>query len=894
MIGRIIGHYEILEKLGEGGMGVVYKARDASLNRFVAIKVLPAGKLGDPERIRRFTQEARAASALNHPNIITIHEIGCEQGEHFIVMEYVQGKTLDRLIARKGMPVGEVLRLSVQIADALAAAARAGVIHRDVKPGNVMVSDSGHVKVLDFGLAKLSEPEAPPEGETVTVRAAVEERPRTSEGAVLGTVSYMSPEQVQGKALDQRSDIFSFGALLYEMTAGQRAFRGENKMSTISAILRDDPKPAMEVSPDVPRELDRIITRCLRKDPERRFQHMADVRVALLELKEESESGKLQSLPMASRQAVSTRWLILCGCAVIALGLALVFAFRSHTASVSEPVVHMVPFTVYSGPQGAPTFSPDGNQIAFPWTGDQGNILHIYVKVIGTETPLRVTAGNFSDDAPAWAPDGKSIAFARALPSDITGIYQVSPLGGHERRIAELNRAGRTLVNWSPDGKWLVTSGREAPDKPARIFVISVDSGEKRVISFGSARDETSPVLSPDGRWLAFYRTVTIPDSPCLVAEMDDHLQPKGEPRQFAAAGSFAFTPDSKEIVFAGGGGHAVGGQFWRVPVKGNTPARRIPIASEGANFLTIAPHGDRMAFSRRNLNIDIWRIPVIGPGKTGEPSRVLASSRVDLVRPHAFSPDGRKIAFESDRTGVMSVWIANADGSDPRLLFGDEKYGTSGSPAWSPDGRWIVFDTRKDGDAEIYVISAEGGAARRLTTNPADDVIPCWSHDGKWIYFGSNRTGRPEIFKMPASGGEAIQLTRNGGWAALESGDGKFLYFTRMRPATGGSTLALTIAANNPVLRIPVNGGEETEIVDAVGERSWAVADQGIWFLWPAGTSRTELRFFSSETRKVSTAATTSKPAMAALDLSQDGRALLYNEFESSRSEIVLVEGFK
>ena len=387
MIGRIIGHYEILEKLGEGGMGVVYKARDASLNRFVAIKVLPAGKLGDPERIRRFTQEARAASALNHPNIITIHEIGCEQGEHFIVMEYVQGKTLDRLIARKGMPVGEVLRLSVQIADALAAAARAGVIHRDVKPGNVMVSDSGHVKVLDFGLAKLSEPEAPPEGETVTVRAAVEERPRTSEGAVLGTVSYMSPEQVQGKALDQRSDIFSFGALLYEMTAGQRAFRGENKMSTISAILRDDPKPAIEVSPDVPRELDRIITRCLRKDPERRFQHMADVRVALLELKEESESGKLQSLPMASRQAVSTRWLILCGCAVIALGLALVFAFRSHTASVSEPVVHMVPFTVYSGPQGAPTFSPDGNQIAFPWTGDQGNILHIYCLLYTSPSP---------------------------------------------------------------------------------------------------------------------------------------------------------------------------------------------------------------------------------------------------------------------------------------------------------------------------------------------------------------------------------------------------------------------------------------------------------------------------------------------------------------------------
>jgi dipeptidyl aminopeptidase/acylaminoacyl peptidase len=253
----------------------------------------------------------------------------------------------------------------------------------------------------------------------------------------------------------------------------------------------------------------------------------------------------------------------------------------------------MVPFTVYAGPQGAPAFSPDGNQIAFPWTGDEGYISHIYVKVIGTETPLRITSSNFSDEVPAWAPDGKSIAFARVLPSDVTGIYQVSPLGGPERRIAELHRAGRTRVNWTPDGKWLVTSGREAPEKPARVFAISVETGEKTVISFGSTADENSPVLSPDARWLAFYRALTVLDSPFLVAEMDDHLRPKGEPRQLASSvrsavtGSLAFTPDSKEIVFLAGGPHSVGDQFWRVPVKGSAPARRIPISSEGASFLS-------------------------------------------------------------------------------------------------------------------------------------------------------------------------------------------------------------------------------------------------------------------------------------------------------------------
>ena len=288
MTGRTIAHYEILEKLGEGGMGVVYKARDTRLNRFVTLKLLPADKIADEERLRRFTQEARTASGLNHPNIITIHDIASEDGVQFMVMEFVAGKTLDQVIPRKGMRLAEVLKIGAQIAEALTAAAAAGVIHRDIKPGNVMVSDNGHVKVLDFGLAKMSERVVSSEGATATFVGEAE-NPRTREGTVIGTVSYMSPEQAEGRPLDPRSDIFSFGALLYEMVTGQRAFRGDTSMSTISAILRDDPAPAGQVCADVPRDLEKIIARCLRKDPERRFQTMADVRVSLLELKEESE-----------------------------------------------------------------------------------------------------------------------------------------------------------------------------------------------------------------------------------------------------------------------------------------------------------------------------------------------------------------------------------------------------------------------------------------------------------------------------------------------------------------------------------------------------------------------------------------------------------------------------
>ena len=287
MIGKTIAHYQILEKLGEGGMGVVYKARDTHLDRLVALKVLPPEKVADPERKRRFVQEAKAASALNHPNIITIHDIASENGIDFIVMEYVQGKTLDALVPRKGLRLNETLKLAIQMADALAKAHSAGIIHRDLKPSNLMVTEAGLVKVLDFGLAKLTEVSESGDETTRTLEH------QTEEGTIVGTVSYMSPEQAEGKKVDARSDIFSFGSVLYEMATGQQAFHGDSKMSTLAAIMNQEPKPISQLVPGIPRDLEKIITRCLRKDLNRRFQTMADLKVTLEELKEESDSGTL-------------------------------------------------------------------------------------------------------------------------------------------------------------------------------------------------------------------------------------------------------------------------------------------------------------------------------------------------------------------------------------------------------------------------------------------------------------------------------------------------------------------------------------------------------------------------------------------------------------------------
>jgi len=306
MVGRTVHHYQLLEKLGSGGMGDIYKAQDTRLNRFVAVKVLTSAATGDPERRRRFVQEAQAASALNHPNIITIHDIISEGDTEFMVMEFVAGKTMVDLIPKGGLRTPQVLKYSVQMADALQAAHNAGIVHRDLKPGNVMVTEAGLVKVLDFGLAKLTDrgpisTVSGPDDATQTIAAA----PLTVEGSIIGTVSYMSPEQAQGKKVDTRSDIFSFGVVLYEMVTGVRAFSGESALSTLSAILRDDVRPIAETSPDVPPQLELVIGRCLKKLPDDRWQTMKDVQMALAALKHESDSGVLYRARMSEIQALA-------------------------------------------------------------------------------------------------------------------------------------------------------------------------------------------------------------------------------------------------------------------------------------------------------------------------------------------------------------------------------------------------------------------------------------------------------------------------------------------------------------------------------------------------------------------------------------------------------------
>jgi Tol biopolymer transport system component len=898
MVGRTISHYEIIEKLGEGGMGVIYKARDAHLDRFVAIKVLPPDKVADAERKRRFVLEAKSASALNHPNIITIHDIASDHGLEFIVMEFVPGKALNQVIARKGLPVAEALRYAVQIADALATAHAAGIIHRDLKPGNVMVCGaperSGLIKVLDFGLAKLTD-KAESSDPEFTGTLDHDDTPASAEGTIVGTVSYMSPEQAEGKKVDARSDIFSFGALLYEMVTGRRAFQGDSRLSTLSAVLREEPKPAGQIVEGLPRELERIIARCLRKNPERRFQTMADLKVALQELKEESDSGTLQAAPALQQRPGRQR--VWAGTLLAALALAGgALWFMRSPGKTPEAALNPIPLTTYPGFQGLPSFSPDGNQVAFLWNGEKQDNFDIYVKMIGTNgPPLRLTTDPAPDHDPAWSPDGRFVAFLRVLPSRKDVLVLIPAIGGLERRITEVSSGGRPT--WSPDGNWLAISEKDPESERFALSLISVDSGEKRRLTSPPKQffGDSDPAFSPDGHSLAFRRSIDA-HSPELndlyVLAFSDGWKAAGEPTQvtFGNKGvqNPAWTADGREIVY--GAGSFVSKGLWRVSSFAHAAARaepqRLPSVGDDAAEPAISRSKHRLVYVNRFSHNGIWR--VAAPSLEGkrqrppdQPTSLISSTRDD--NSPQISPDGKKIAFQSTRSGNTEVWVCDADGSNAvqMTFFGGPEVTT---PRWSPDSKRIAFDSNAAGEYDVYVVGADGGKPKRMTTDPANDGNPSWSPDGQWIYFDSARAGEQQVWKMPAKGGEAVQVTKDGGYAPRVSPDGRFLYYTKTLSSTS-------------LWKVPIEGGEPSKVIEHLSDyENVAIVKSGVYFA-PADDARgisSSIQFLRFDTNNISNVTTFEKSFVYGLTVSPDGAWILYSPEQQFRSELMLVENFR
>jgi serine/threonine protein kinase len=762
MIGKTLGHYRIIEKLGSGGMGVVYKARDLHLDRFVALKVLPPEMVVDSERKRRFTQEAKAASALNHPNIVIIHDITADQGVDFIAMEYVAGKTLEQLIGRHSLRLNDVLKYGVQIADALAKAHAVGIVHRDLKPANVMINEDGAVKVLDFGLAKLTEHVQG--GEFATTAS---DEPVTDKGTVIGTVAYMSPEQAEGKPLDPRSDIFSFGSVLYEMVTGRRAFKGDNKISTLAAILHQEPSPVSEVSGETPQELERIITRCLKKDPARRFQAMPDLKVALKELKEESDSGKLVSQAGEDiRKPRFSKWIVpsalAAGVVIVAAVLSLIWNLTGVGRAPSPPIQSTQKQITLFGNARSPALSPDGSFVTYTVGSYSSNIHRLMLQDLSSGQAVEIyRASDIS--GPTWSPDGSQILVVdqKHSPGD---VVLVPRLGGTARIVAQ-----GSDPCWSPDGTQIATT------EGGFIRFVDISSGASKQIAlsgFGGfdkglfyMRDwaRVSNLLLVETSGSNDYALWTMrrdgSQQHKLVEEKNDfwsaHWSPAGDAVYYSVktnegAGEIArISVDLKSGLATDKPSIVLGDLSNEEP------------RFTGSHF-TISGNGTRMAYERYQYLANLWQVQLMDDEKDRKLETRKLTTGTSRNISASISPDGKWVAYSIYWMGKLNIYKVPIDGGTAtQLTFlnpGSALFNPL-APVWSPDSKRIAFLSGESFRGRVWIIDADGGRPQVLLD--ADSFSPVWSPDSKRIAFVSGDIGRWKVWLVDADGSRQRQLAK-------------------------------------------------------------------------------------------------------------------------------------
>ena len=753
--GQDFNRYKIIRKVGEGGMGQVYLAEDTHLKRPVAIKLLTPDVIRDSEQLRRFVQEARVASALNHPNIITVYEIGRAGDVNFISTEFVPGETLRHHVSHAPFKISDALDIAIDIASALVVAHDAGIVHRDIKPENIMLRDDGLLKVLDFGLAKVSRGKNRIADHDEDSWHSV----KTTPGFVLGTVGYMSPEQARGEALDARTDIWSLGVVLYEMIVGQPPFAGSTPVDVMAAILKDEPRSITHTSAKTPDKLQRIIKRSLSKSPDERYQTMRDV---LLDLKDvrrelefqtkfersavvEFERGKTQTSAAGKRNT------------------------SFQTDVIDAPVLpKLSQITFTEAIDQDPAWSPNGEEFAF--SREEVANRSIFVKTAGQGQERRLTTGDYDDIQPTWSPDGKTVLFVRSRqpyvklePGDVFGLFYEGDIWAIDLATQKETKLVENAFNpdYSPDGKRIAFDASWAG--PRRIWAVdSLGHNPQQLTSdISEGITHVRPRWSPDGRRLVFQnieRTkfdvrvfdLASGESVWVTRDAVQDLNPVWSP-----SGNFIYYSS-----YRGGGIN-----IWRSAMSPDgTPAGAPQQLTNGAGQdvqIAVSRDAKRLAFSILRQNADLWRLPVSPEtGRpTGPPEEVITTTREDSRG--AWSPDGKMIAFNSDRTGEMNIWLHSLEDGQSRQLT--KGAGGDFQANWSPDGKRIVFFSSRGGTADIWCVDVESGKLERLTSTDFVEVNPCFSPDGKMIAYSSDETGRPEVWVMRSDGSEARQLTDAG-----------------------------------------------------------------------------------------------------------------------------------
>jgi len=757
--GVLVSHYEILSRIGAGGMGEVYEAHDRSLERSVALKILPPAVVENADRVRRFVQEAKSASGLSHPHIVTIYEIGesvatsppetsasgapaaTRSGPiHFIAMELIQGQTLKQKIHDQKAELKALLVWLAQVAEALSKAHAAGIVHRDLKPENIMVTRDGYAKVLDFGLAKLTE--TMPDGATAL-------RGHTAPGAVVGTAGYMAPEQVQGLTVDHRADIFSFGCVLYEATTRQKPFAGASTVDVMHQILHDSPVPVNDLNPHAPSELRRMIRRCLAKDPEQRYQSMKDLAIELADLTEEfdvlagSSSARSTSSSSGDRLSAIPRWpspglrLGIAGAILVLAGLVAVLLLRERTTGAtsggSSPQTKFTQLTEASGLETQPTLSPDGNYLAY--ASDARGNWDIYLLRLGGQNAINLTERSTENDyQPSFSPDGQKIAF-RSM-RDGGGVFVMGATGESVRR---LTTAGFD-PSWSPDGKKIVVAS-EGPVNPfgrsstSSLSVIDAVSGNATVIHKG---DAVQPRWSPDGRRIAFWGFAIDGSGQRDIATIP---ATGGDPVWLTQDAAIDWNPvwagDGRSLVFSSNRGGSM--NLWRIgvdPDSGQALGAPEPITTPARFSGWISVAAGKIAYTAVDTRSNVIRVPFdLAQMRISGPATPLTSGS-GSIRNASLSPDQQWLVYTA-AGNQEDLILSRADGSEVRKLTDDPPKDRGAS--WTPDSQRVVFYSDRGSRYEVWSVRTDGSDLRQITrTTGRSHWFPSISPDGQLLEAGN------------------------------------------------------------------------------------------------------------------------------------------------------------